>query len=354
MNIDRAPQVSVLLAVHNDARFISATLTSILEQTFGDFELVAVDDASTDGTADLLRGTGDPRVRCFRNDCNMGQVPSLNRGLKWCRGALVARIDGDDVCERERLAAQVRYLDDHPDNAGCATWTTEIDENDHVIGGVEPYPDPDHVRWSLCHTNRLYHSAMMVRRTEFERAGGYDASYPATEDYELWTRLIAGGARFGIVPRPLVRYRRRAGSLTATHAERQRRVGRQIATRFISQLIGTPCAEDTVGIMRALMSWEAPDVQALEPMRVRAVTTLMHCTRRAALGHAAAGARAAADTEVATHFTRHGRALLKDAPRAAAVLAAYVARLPGHRLDGLKLLLTAVRCVAGNRRRGRL
>ena len=81
MKIDGAPRLSFLLAVHNDARFVGATLGSILGQTFGDFELVAVDDASTDGTADLLRSTGDARVRYVRNESNLGPVPSLNRGL---------------------------------------------------------------------------------------------------------------------------------------------------------------------------------------------------------------------------------------------------------------------------------
>ena len=118
MNADRTPHVSFLLAVHNDARFIGATLRSILDQTFDDFELVVVDDASTDGTADLLRSSGDRRIRYVRNEDNLGQVPSLNVGLKLCRGELVARIDGDDLCEPTRLAAQVKYLGDYPDIAG--------------------------------------------------------------------------------------------------------------------------------------------------------------------------------------------------------------------------------------------
>ena len=351
MNSAASPRVSVLLAVHNDARFVAATLRSILDQTFAQFELVVVDDASTDGTADILQRTGDGRVRYFRNEQNLGQVPSLNRGLQSCRGELVARIDGDDVCAPQRLAAQVEHLDEHADVAGCATWTTEIDENDRVIGAVEPCGDPDHVRWSLCHTNRLYHPSMMLRRAVLERAGGYDPAYPATEDYELWTRLVAGGARLGVVPRALIRYRRRAGSLSATYADRQRRVGCQIATRYIGQLIGEPCDERTVALMRALMSWEHIDPHAAADGQVKAVTGLMSRVRDATLADASASTRVAADAEVAAQFVRQGRLLLKEAPDAAARLGLYVARLPGNRVAGIKLLPAAARCVAGQRRR---
>ena len=351
MNFVHAPHVSFLLAVHNDARFIAATLRSMLGQTFGDFELVVVDDASTDGTAEVLQGTADSRVRYFRNEVNVGQVPSLNRGLKLCRGDVVARIDGDDVCEPERLAEQVKYLRDHADIAGCATWTTEIDENDNVIGGTEPCADPDHVRWSLCHTNRLYHSSMTVRRAVLESAGGFDPAYPATEDYELWTRLIAGGARLGIVPRRLIRYRRHAGQMSSAHAGRQRRVGHQIAARYIARLVGSPIDEQTVALMRTLLSWEPLDPAAVDAPRVKAATELMRTIRGATLARAARSARAAGDAEVAAHLLRQARPLLKDVPRAAAAVAGYVARLPGHRVAGFKLLATAARCLAGRRRR---
>lgn len=346
----RAPKVSVLLAVHNDARFISATLDSILAQDFTDFELVLIDDASSDGTADIVKGVADPRIRYSRNGVNAGLAASLNRGLEMCEGEFIARIDGDDLCEPQRLTVQLQYLADHADLAGCASWTTEIDENDAIIGALEPCADPDYVRWSLCHTNRLYHPSMMLRRAVFELSGRYDPDYLATEDYELWTRMIAGGARLGIVPRRLIRYRRRAGSITSTHVNHQRRVGSQIASRYISQLIGHPCDEPTVALMRSLMSWQQAGFEPITREQVKAVTSLMGAVRQAALAGrdpAVRRSRAAADAEVADRLCRQARAMLKDAPSAAASLGAYVARLPGHRSEGLKLIATAGRCAIG-------
>ena len=351
MNGGPTPRVSFLLAVYNIERFLPATLDGIFAQTFTDFEVVAVDDASTDGTARILQSTGDPRLRYVRNESNVGQVPSLIRGTALCRGEFVARIDGDDVCEPQRLAAQVRYLNDHPNVAGCATWTTEIDEQDAVIGAVEPCGDVDYVRWSMCHTLRLYHPTMTVRRRAIEDGGGYDAAYPATEDYELWTRLVAAGKRLGVVEQRLVRYRRRAGSITDTNRELQRSVGRRIATRYVGAVLGRAADEQTVGLMKALLSWERLD-PATSPGKLAGVLSLMADLRRRTLGTASARARAAADAEVSGHLLRQGRFLLKDGSSLSARIGRYVTRLPGHRAEGLKLLLDAVRCAAGRMRRG--
>ena len=343
-----APAVSVLMAVHNDARFLPETLAGVLGQTFRDFEFVVVDDASTDGTADVLRAACDARVRVVCNEVNRGQVPSLNRGLALCRGEIVARIDGDDVCEPQRLAAQVRHLADHPGLAGCATWTTEIDEAGRAIGAQEPPGDPDYVRWSLGHTLRLYHPTMAVRRAVYETAGGYDESHRATEDYALWARVVAGGGALGVVERRLVRYRRRAGQLSALHAGHQRDVAVRTAAEYLGATLGRRVDAAAVGLMRSLLSWEAavPSASLGDALR------LMSDHRRATLGRAAPAVRAAADAEVAGHLLRQGRAWLAGAPASAARLGQYVAGLPGHRAGGARLVADAARCAVGRVRRG--
>lgn len=350
MSLGDTPHVSFLLAVYNDARFLPETLQSLFAQTFRDFEIVVIDDASTDATAEILQSTGDPRLRYFRNEENLGQVPSLNRGLKHCRGELIARIDGDDLCEPDRLAAQVEHLAAHPSMAGCATWTTEIDVHGVVQGATEPCGDPEHVRWSMCHTLRLYHPSMMVRRRVYEEAGGYDQTHPATEDYELWTRLVGNGSRLGIVPRRLIRYRRREGSISHLNHERQRRVGHQLATRYTSQILGHTCEEPVVVLMRDLLSWTRLDPAVVSARSVAEALRLMKELRTRVLSSACKAARAAADEEVAEHLTRHGRLLLKDAPDISARLGLYVARLPGHRGTGSRLAGEALRCLAGRTR----
>ena len=113
----RSPRVTFLLPVHNNAATVGETIQSILGQTFENLELVIIDDASTDGTADHLRSFRDPRIRLHRNAGNLELTRSLNEGLMLSRGQFVARIDADDICLPERAARQVAFLDSHPDVA---------------------------------------------------------------------------------------------------------------------------------------------------------------------------------------------------------------------------------------------
>src|SRR5581483_7441972 len=108
------PKVTVLLAVRDGEPYIGEAVESVLDQTFTDFELLLVDDASTDGTVAVVERLGDERIRILRNERNLGQVPSLNRGLGEARGEYVARLDADDACLPTRLARQVEILDAEP------------------------------------------------------------------------------------------------------------------------------------------------------------------------------------------------------------------------------------------------
>src|SRR5205823_6417419 len=103
---------------------------SVLSQTYVDFELLLVDDASTDAAVDVL--PSDPRIRILRNERNIGQIPSLNRGLHDARGEYIARLDHDDVCLPHRLERQVELLDRTPDVALAATWTDIVDNSGAV------------------------------------------------------------------------------------------------------------------------------------------------------------------------------------------------------------------------------
>ncbi|MDL5045328.1 glycosyltransferase [Oscillatoria amoena NRMC-F 0135] len=163
---------------------------SVLGQSMPDFEIIAVDDASTDTTPQLLRAPADPRLRYSRNEQNLGQdaIPPTagwpRVARRWWR-ASTATTSANPIDWNSSSAISKPGQS----SVGCGTWTIEIDPEDRVIGQQEPPDDPAHVRWSLCHTNRLYHPSMMLRRDALLQAGGYDERFPASEDYEMWTRL---------------------------------------------------------------------------------------------------------------------------------------------------------------------
>jgi GT2 family glycosyltransferase len=219
------PEVTVLLAVHNGGDYVVAAVRSVLDQTFRDFELLVVDDASTDGTAELVSGLGDQRIRVLRNDRNIGQVASLNRGLREARGEIVARLDHDDVSHPLRLERQMAVLHREPSVGLVGAWMRLVDEEDRPLGNIdEPIEDRvDFVYWTLVQNLLISHPAATFRLAPVLELGGYDETMGPAEDKDLWRRLLLAGWDARVVPEFLVRYRVHESQLSQTRSELQQR-----------------------------------------------------------------------------------------------------------------------------------
>jgi glycosyltransferase involved in cell wall biosynthesis len=210
--------VSVVLPVRDGERFLRDALESILRQTYSDLELVVVDDGSTDGTADVLAGFRDERLRVVRQEA-AGLVVALQRGVAEARAPLVARMDADDVSEPERLERQVELLERRPRVAMAATWVAVIDEDGRELRR-EVLPDAhEDLARRLLLRNPFQHGSVLMRREALEEVGGYRADYGANEDYDLWRRLALAW-ELACVPESLYRYRVHAGAVTQTDPER--------------------------------------------------------------------------------------------------------------------------------------
>lgn len=184
------PSVSVVLAVYNGLPWLPESLASLRRQTFTDFEVVLIDDGSTDGTAAVLAETAsaDARFRII-TQANRGLVASLNRGIAEARGSLIARIDSDDIAEPGRLEAQVEFMRAHPKVAVVGSAIRIIDQ-DGVPGKRLGYPcKPSDVAADMARGCALAHSAVMMRRDVVQAVGGYRESFRHAEDYDLWLRL---------------------------------------------------------------------------------------------------------------------------------------------------------------------
>lgn len=212
------PVVTVLMPAFNAGRFIGASIRGVLRQEFGNFELLVIDDGSTDDTAAVVGDCRDPRVRLLRHKTNRGLVATLNEGLHAARAPLVARQDADDLCRRDRLGRQVRYLRSHPGDVAVGSGADLIDERGRYRGALRLPRTRAQLRWDLCFRNPVPHSSVMLRRREIlDEFGGYPDSI-ASEDYRLWSRLAAAD-RFGLIPRRLVSYRIHASSVMMSGAD---------------------------------------------------------------------------------------------------------------------------------------
>ncbi len=187
------PSISVVMTTWNAERHVAEAVRSIQAQTLADWELVVVDDGSTDKTVDLLAGfaAADPRIRLLRIP-RCGRIASLNHGFRAARAPLIANLDADDVSLPHRLEASVAALAAHPDWALVGAGVVPlIDEAGKVLGQRVRPTEPEAVRRALAHSMCLFHSSVTYRRTAWEEAGGFDESLAILEDYDLWVRLAA-------------------------------------------------------------------------------------------------------------------------------------------------------------------
>ena len=182
------PRISVVMPVHDGERWLREAVDSVLAQTFGEFELLVIDDGSTDGTAGILEGCRDPRLRVARQP-RAGLTVSLNRGVRMTTAPLVARMDADDVALPERFAQQASFLDAHPEVGLLGTGCHEIAPSGEILRTIRPPVDYMAIRRALIRANPFVHSSVMMRRAALERVGGYDESLRVAQDYDLWMRL---------------------------------------------------------------------------------------------------------------------------------------------------------------------
>lgn len=242
-----APKISVLMAVHNGLPFVPRSIESVLGQSFDDFELLVVDDGSTDGTPRAVEAVADPRIRYHRLE-KVGFPKALNYGLAAARAPLIARIDADDLAFPTRLAEQYETMFRRPDCIVLGCQAEEIDPSDAVIGGRR-YPVSDAaIRWQMAFGCPFLHPGTIFRREPVLKCGGYDTDDPwaqdydpCAQDYDLWTRLAPLGT-LANHPKTLMRYRVHPESVTTARQEAQVELCSRIAASYAKRL--SPAADE--------------------------------------------------------------------------------------------------------------
>jgi glycosyltransferase involved in cell wall biosynthesis len=231
------PRVSVIVPVYNGAATIAGTVRSILAQTFRDFEVLVIDDGSTDGSGAIAQAVaaelGDERLRVL-TQTNGGQAIARNHGMAIARGEFFAFIDADDWWTPDKLAAQVAALDAHPAAALAYSWTVLVNGDRQPLGGRVEAPFSGAVHGLLLVTDFISSgSNPLVRRSAIARVGGFDPALVPSEDWDLWLRIAA---EFEVicVPEPHILYRQRPAS-SSDDVWRQERVSRIILNRELGR-----------------------------------------------------------------------------------------------------------------------
>ncbi len=218
------PTLSVLMTVYQGARYLPATLDSVLTQSFTNFEFIVVDDGSSDGTGALLDAAAarDGRLAVLRNPTNRGITRSMNRLFPIARGRFVTRHDSDDLSARERFAQQVAFLDSNPD-VGMVSSQIGVIGPDGTPVPVSKFVsgnDNAAIQAQLYDYNCLCQGSVMFRRECRESVGLYDEALELSEDYDFWLRMTEI-TRVVKLPAVLYQYREHDGSVTHRHYGQQ-------------------------------------------------------------------------------------------------------------------------------------
>ena len=232
------------MATYKHAALIRQSIDSVLAQTFSDFELIVVNDASPDDTAAVLSSYTDPRIRAVHHQQNLGIVATRNRAWREARGEYVANLDSDDVCLPTRIAQQVKHLDQNPRTVLLGTALYVLNGSDLRANDIDPTGmTPNVVRWVLHMTNPIGHSSIMFRAAAVRQLGTYlREEFTYCEDYDFYARMMRVGD-IAMLPERLAICRVHGGRASTGNPEKFETNILQVLLGLHRELLGTQSAD---------------------------------------------------------------------------------------------------------------
>ena len=244
------------MPVYNGEKYIAQAIDSVLSQSFRDFELIVIDDGSTDKSAEIVGSYSDKRVRYVANQVNLGLASARNRAIEVANSDYLAWLDSDDISLPDRLNKQVALLDRHPGIGLCGTWVRTLGLGSEQIW---QYPsDPMFVRARMLFDDPLATSAAMVRRSCLAMDGlRFDARFPPAEDYDLWERISRNSGVCNIAE-VLTLYRVHPNQISTIKHEQQKKSVWEIQLRLLRQLHLAPSEEERSLHLDLGVGWNFP------------------------------------------------------------------------------------------------
>ena len=217
----KPPELSIIMPVYNSVKYVAEAVESLLSQSFTDFELIIINDASTDGSVDVLKSFKDSRIKLLNNNKNGGIVYSRNRGLAEARGKFIAQFDSDDIAMPEKFEKQIGFLKKNPGFGMVGSWVRMIDGDGIMTKEKWKLPaKPGLIPAIMLFRNYFVQSTIVARREAIPE-GGYRRGYDVVEDYQMWID-IAKNYKTWNLPKYLVNYRVHGMSATNSDTGRLR------------------------------------------------------------------------------------------------------------------------------------
>jgi len=221
MDMNQKPLVTVLMTVYNGGDYLKASVQSILNQTFKDFEFLIVNDCSTDDSVKTIESFNDKRIIIHNNEKNIGQTKSLNVGLKLAKGKYIARMDADDMAFPPWLEKLSGFMSTNLEYDVVSSGAVVIDKNDNIKYFIDRLIDNDEIMFTIFFHTPLNHVGSMMNKETILSIGGYNESFSIVQDYELWSSLIRKGKKITSIADYLVAVRIHNQSLTGQESNAQ-------------------------------------------------------------------------------------------------------------------------------------
>ena len=213
------PLVSVILPVYNAELYVNESIQSILNQSFLDFELIILNDGSTDGSEECILAFNDKRIRYLKNETNLKLIDTLNLGLKLAQGKYIARIDADDIAFSDRFEKQYSFLEDNPDVGIVGSFAECIGNSSGILKYIEEDND---IRLAMLTHNPFIHSSVMLRSSVLKgNQLEYQKDKLHVEDYDLWIQILSF-TKAKIISESLIKYRMHESQISSVHRELQK------------------------------------------------------------------------------------------------------------------------------------
>lgn len=259
--MNTTPKISVVMSVYNGEDYIAETLDSICNQTFKDWELVAINDCSTDSTLSILEkyASVDERIKIYTNEVNLRLPASLNKALSLAKGKYIVRIDADDIALSDRFEKQYKFMEEHPDVALSSCLFMTLKNGVFSSGGGGARCDTEFIKARLLLTNPILHPGV-IAKSEVMKELQYSTNVTCTEDLELWTRFAKAGYKIQIQPEYLMIYRLHEKQITQNSLDRQYKEVAKILQDYYSYFLEALNEQQADFCIHGLYFREKPDV----------------------------------------------------------------------------------------------
>ena len=255
------PEISVIMSVYNGETYLKEAIESVINQTFKNWELICINDCSTDSTNEILAefASMDERIKVHTNEVNLKLPTSLNKAISLSSGKYIARMDADDICLPDRFEKQFKFMEENTEVVLSACRFMTVKNGVYMSGGAGGRCDNDAIKAMLFVTNPILHPGVIAKAEVMKRLN-YDTTLTCTEDLELWTRMAMENQKMAILPECLLIYSLHDNQITSTTLERQHTEVTKIQQKYYGTLIQEMDEEMSKFYISGVYFTEKPDI----------------------------------------------------------------------------------------------